>query len=56
MNKDINERHFGARSGKKNVNQKRDRKIYIYILGVSPSLVSRYCEGYSFWGISVPYI
>ena len=20
-----------------------------YILGVSPSLVSRYCEGYSFW-------
>ena len=23
-------------------------------LGVSPSLVSRYCEVYSFWGISGP--
>ena len=26
----------------------------ISTLGVSPSLVSRYCEGYSFWGISGP--
>ena len=25
-----------------------------YTLGVSPSLVSRYCEGYSFRGISGP--
>ena len=25
-------------------------------LGVSPSLVSRYCEGYSFWSIWGPYV
>ena len=27
-----------------------------YILGVSPSLVSRYCEGYSFWSTRGPYV
>ena len=28
--------------------------MYIYILGVSPSLVSRWREGYSFWSSSGP--
>ena len=28
----------------------------VYNLGVSPSLVSRYCEGYSFWSTWGPYI
>ena len=27
------------------------KNCYVYVLGVSPSLVSRYCEGYSFWSI-----
>ena len=27
-----------------------------YILGVSPSLVSRYCKGYSFWSTRGPYV
>ena len=31
-----------------------DQKINVYIIGVSPSLVSRYCEGYSFWSIWGP--
>ena len=33
--------------------QKNSPNIFFLLptLGVSPSLVSRYCEGYSFWGI-----
>jgi hypothetical protein len=36
--------------------RKKPNQNFICTLGVSPSLVSRYCDDYSFWDISGPYI